>query len=183
MIFTSDFVTRENHCRIASLVTKIVIHGNSCVILYVLWYWHDFCGNARYNHWSVLTMISILCGHHSHNAELGNLPYLSIYINKWLGRILNRHIIHQYQAIVLNPMMMSSTGNFFRVTGHLCGNSPIPGEFPTQRPVTRSFDVFFGWANHRGAGDFRRHHAHYDVIVMYMYMACWNWQNFFQGLR
>ena len=26
----------------------------------------------------------------------------------------------------------------------LCaGNSPVPGEFPTQRPVTRSFDVFF----------------------------------------
>ena len=22
-------------------------------------------------------------------------------------------------------------------------NSPVPGEFPTQRPVTRSFDVFF----------------------------------------
>ena len=26
----------------------------------------------------------------------------------------------------------------------LCaGNSPVPGEFPTQRPVTRGFDVFF----------------------------------------
>ena len=26
----------------------------------------------------------------------------------------------------------------------LCvGNSPVPGEFPTQRPVTRSFDAFF----------------------------------------
>ena len=23
------------------------------------------------------------------------------------------------------------------------GNSPVPGEFPTQRPVTRIFDVFF----------------------------------------
>ena len=23
------------------------------------------------------------------------------------------------------------------------GNSPVPGEFPTQRPVTRSCDVFF----------------------------------------
>ena len=23
------------------------------------------------------------------------------------------------------------------------GNSPVPGEFPSQRPVTRSFDVFF----------------------------------------
>ena len=39
--------------------------------------------------------------------------------------------------------MTSSNGNIFRVTGHLWGNSPVPGEFPTQRPVTRSFDVFF----------------------------------------
>ena len=23
------------------------------------------------------------------------------------------------------------------------GSSPVPGEFPTQRPVTRSFDVYF----------------------------------------
>ena len=23
------------------------------------------------------------------------------------------------------------------------GTSPVPGEFPTQRPVTRSFDVYF----------------------------------------
>ena len=40
-------------------------------------------------------------------------------------------------------MMTSSNGNIFRVTGHLCGNSPVPGEFPAQRPVTWSFDVFF----------------------------------------
>ena len=42
-----------------------------------------------------------------------------------------------------NNMMTSSNGNIFRVTGHLCGNLPITGEFPAQRPVTRSFDVFF----------------------------------------
>ena len=41
-------------------------------------------------------------------------------------------------------MMTSSNGNVFRVTGPFCaGNSPVPGEFPAQRPVTRSFDVFF----------------------------------------
>ena len=40
-------------------------------------------------------------------------------------------------------MMTSSNWDIFRVTGHLCGNSPVPGEFPTQRPVTRSFDVSF----------------------------------------
>ena len=35
-------------------------------------------------------------------------------------------------------MMTSSNGDIFRVTGHLCG------EFPAQRPVTWSFDAFFG---------------------------------------
>ena len=56
----------------------------------------------------------------------------------------------------------------------LCaGNSPVLGEFATQRPVTRSFEVFLwakprinGWINNRYAGDLRRHRAHYDVIVM-----------------
>ena len=55
---------------------------------------------------------------------------------------------HQQQRIVrLRPvkqhMMTSSNGNIFRVTGHLCGEFTGPGEFPAQRPVTRSFDVFF----------------------------------------
>ena len=40
-------------------------------------------------------------------------------------------------------MMTSSNGNIFRVTGHLCGEFTGPGEFLAQRPVTRSFDVFF----------------------------------------
>ena len=51
-------------------------------------------------------------------------------------------------------------------------NSPVPGEFPAQRPVSRSFDVFFelhlntrlskqswGWW-------FETLRAYYDVIVM-----------------
>ena len=36
-------------------------------------------------------------------------------------------------TLLLLNMMTSSNGNIFRVTGHLC----------TQRPVTRSFDVYF----------------------------------------
>ena len=40
-------------------------------------------------------------------------------------------------------MMTSSNGNIFRVTGSLCGEFTGLGEFPAQRPVTRSFDVFF----------------------------------------
>ena len=32
---------------------------------------------------------------------------------------------------------------FYALLAICVGNSPILGEFPTQRPVTRSFDVFF----------------------------------------
>ena len=65
------------------------------------------------------------------------------------------------------------------------GNSPVPGEFPGQRPVTQSFDVFFdlrlnnGWVNNREAGDLRRCRAHYDVIVMlqkmHIILLCFYW--------
>ena len=50
--------------------------------------------------------------------------------------------------------------------------SPVPGEFPAQRSVTRSFEVFFDLRlnkrseNNRGAGDLRRYRAHYDAIVI-----------------
>ena len=40
-------------------------------------------------------------------------------------------------------MMTSSNGNIFHVTGPLCREFTSPSEFPTQRPVTRSFDVLF----------------------------------------
>ena len=52
------------------------------------------------------------------------------------------------------------------------GNSPVLGEFPSQRPVTRSFGVFYylrwinGWVNNREAGDLRRYRVHYVVTVM-----------------
>ena len=53
------------------------------------------------------------------------------------------------------------------------GNSLVTGEFPAQRPVMRSFDVFFdlrwinGGVNNGEAGDLRHHRAHYDVTVMW----------------
>ena len=53
------------------------------------------------------------------------------------------------------------------------GNSPVTGEFPARRPVTRSFDVSLicvrinGWVSNGTAGDLRRPRAHYDVTVMW----------------
>ena len=70
-------------------------------------------------------------------------------------------------------MMTSSNGNIFRVTGILCGEFTGHRWIPTQRPVTRSFDLFFDLhqkknssVNNREAGDLRRHRAHYVVSLM-----------------
>ena len=77
-------------------------------------------------------------------------------------------------------MMTSSSGNNFRVTGHLCR------EFTGHRwiPRTKASDaelwcfslicaVITDWVNNRVAGDLRRHRAHYDVTVM----ICWHWND------
>ena len=52
------------------------------------------------------------------------------------------------------------------------GNSPVPGEFPTQRPVTRSFDVFFDLRLNKRLSKqwwgwwLETLSRHYEVIVM-----------------
>ena len=47
------------------------------------------------------------------------------------------------------------------------GDSPVTGESPSQRPVTRNFDFCLnGWIKNRESGDLRRHRAHYDVTLM-----------------
>ena len=50
------------------------------------------------------------------------------------------------------------------------GKSPVTGEFPSHRPVTRNFDIFFDLRlnkrlNNGDAGELRRHRANYDVTV------------------
>ena len=84
---------------------------------------------------------------------------------------------NQQHAVILAPpwwynMITSSKGNIFRVTGPLCGEFTVSGEFHEQWPVTQSFDVFFDLHPNKllskncEAGDLRCHRAHYGVIVM-----------------
>ena len=41
------------------------------------------------------------------------------------------------------PMMTLSNGSISALLALCAENSPVPGEFPSQRPVTQSFDAFF----------------------------------------
>ena len=52
-------------------------------------------------------------------------------------------VICSWPTVKIWHMMTSSNGNIFRLTGPSCGEFTCAGEFPTQTPVTRSFDVFF----------------------------------------
>ena len=107
-------------------------------------------------------------------VSLRIFKYQHLYIFKslWLSMYARVRFCLQVVTLLCSAMMTSSNGSLFRVTGLCARNSPVTGEFPAQRPVTRSFDVSFicawikGLENNREAGDFRRHRAHYDVIVM-----------------
>ena len=68
-------------------------------------------------------------------------------------------------------MMTSST--FSASLALYEGNPPVTGGFPSQRPMIRSFDIFFDvclnkrLSKFRDAGDLKRHRAQYDVIVKF----------------
>ena len=69
--------------------------------------------------------------------------------------------------------MTSSNGNIFRITGNLCGEFTGPLWIPHTKASDAELWCFLwsapqmnGWVNNGEAGYLRRHHAHYDVIVM-----------------
>ena len=51
--------------------------------------------------------------------------------------------IHSYILIFLVTWWRHQMEKFSALLAICAGNSPVSGEFPTQRPVTRSFDVYF----------------------------------------
>ena len=74
----------------------------------------------------------------------------------------------------LRPHMKTSSNGTSSALLVICaGSSPVTAEFPAQKPVTRSFDVFFDLrlnkrlSNNSETGDLRRHRVHYDVIAMH----------------
>ena len=80
-------------------------------------------------------------GYFTGSEEVVRLPCVSGISLKDMNKI-NRYVTATKHNKACS-MMTSSNGNIFRVTGPLCGEFTGPGEFPAQRPVTRSFDVFF----------------------------------------
>ena len=72
--------------------------------------------------------------------------------------------------------------HFPRYWPFMRGDPPVTGGFPSQRPVTWSFYVFFDlslnkrWGNNRDSGDLRRHR---DITVMWLRIAGYYKQTLF----
>ena len=85
----------------------------------------------------------------------GTGVYMPQYLLKWSRNIgedatfhanllgLNFFIKLVIYILNRNVMMTSSNGKFSALLTLCAGNSPVTGEFPSQKPVTRSFHVFF----------------------------------------
>ena len=101
----------------------------------------------------------------------------------WLvyREILSLHYTHILWRLTHNwtcsfnlhsPRWRHQMETFFALLALCEGNSPVTGEFPSQRPVTRSFAVFFDLRLNKRLNkqsrrrDLKRHRAHYDVTVI-----------------
>ena len=83
-----------------------------------------------------------------------------------------RHLNHDDESSIIY-MMTSSNENVFRVTGHLLRgihrsrvNSPHKGQWRGALMFSLICARINASVNNGEAGDFRRNHVHYDVIVM-----------------
>ena len=86
---------------------------------------------------------------------------------EFVSEIWNRSAVNIY------CMMTSSSGNIFRVTGHLCGEFtghrwifPLKGQWRRALIFSLICAWINGWINNREACDLRRHRAYFDVTVM-----------------
>ena len=101
--------------------------------------WHF---QMHFPEWKVLHSYS----NFTHVCSLGSTDNKSMLIQK-VADSLPRSIITQFDAACVaraNCTWWSHQMETFSALLAICaGNSPVPGEFPAQRPVTRSLDVFF----------------------------------------
>ena len=123
----------------------------------------------------MITSLSILAVSKLILDILGNIFIFDQFLKwAWLRQLKDKDILIAYSQWLLspNPWWRHQMETFSALLALYAGKSSVTGEFPAQRPVTRSFDVFYGcawingWVNIREAGDLRLHRAHYDVILM-----------------
>ena len=87
---------------------------------------------------------------------------------------INLNSAHIYHTTFMYNRSAISDGNDTTYHDDVIKWKHFPRYFPAQRPVTRSFDVFFDLRLNKRlseAGDLRRYRIHYGVTVMLKYFS------------
>ena len=117
-----------------------------------------------------------LCGIHLRGISLGATVLYNVFDNDTFNIAATSAGCNELTQWVIACVVLCRLGtwwrhqmeNFSTLLVICAGNSSVNGEFPAQRPVTRSFDFSLicawmnGWVN---SGDLRCHRSHYDVTV------------------
>ena len=164
--------------------TRLIMFKNSNKILTIFISFNSFLGFAMTNNYAgqvnglvpnwqsairqKLQIMKITDSPLCYRVQCGNTAFIEYNLdmthNTWVKEnFTGVWQIHQHNNIWRHHQIETFSGLLA-----LCvGNSPVTGEFPTQRPVTRSFDFSLicawinGRVNNREAGDLRRHRSHY----------------------
>ena len=158
MIFTSDFVTRENHWQSGSLVTQkslfTVTHALFFIYIdkYII-----YIDGALPNQFHVST-------HMRTTFPIIYFSYLTVHLVTVMS-LLWRHSRrdgvsnHQPHDCLLNRLFRrrSKKTSKLRVTGLCAGNSPVTGEFPAQM-ASNAENVSIWWRHHAAP------YSHYNMI-------------------
>ena len=101
-------------------------------------------------------------------------PMTTLWANEVPRDLIWRWVSDGY-PIVRHPWRRHQMETFSALLATCARNSPVPGEFPAQRPVTLMFSLICDqincWVNNCEAGNLRRHRVHYDVIGMLKFLA------------
>ena len=116
---------------------------NDNIFISVLWHTTKLCYGNILKHTQVTAHIQHRYLNVFPTGHISLMKY-EFHHKAWFTAIQNNYThttrIWMRQCVF---MMTSSNGNIFRVTGHLCGEFTGHRWIPhTQRPVTRSFDIF-----------------------------------------
>ena len=103
--------------------------------------WRRLIHHTKTNLWLLLTWRCIQLGHHQPFYRINCFGMSRLQHQAGITVILTRALGKQASTIMAWRRHQMET--FSALLAICAGNSPVPGEFPTQRPVTRSCDVFF----------------------------------------
>ena len=117
-----------------------------------------------YSPWFTLYSIHLSCNQGYSLLVLFLPPSLASYVYIYM---VNLYWLQPAAALFPISWWRHQMETFSALLAICAGNSPVPGEFPAQRPVMRSSDVFFDlrlnkWLSNQSWGWW----WHYDVIVM-----------------